>query len=188
MTSYGQGLLSFCLVTPCWPDIHAIILKTLMPVLLVYNNFSDPSPSLWKWRQPTWSEGGGSCQVIIVGFVFSQFEHMPSPDLSRGWAVAVVRMLGALLGSMVLVLGLASCSFMSLPEMKVCFATDRRCCRSLWFSCLLEAQVILFFYPWAFYGKVKGWGRLFCNLLLPLTKILYLFCTTVCCLQHMRWY
>lgn len=60
-----------------------------------------------------------------IGFVFSQFEHVPSPNLSWGRAVAEVRAplpsqwrLGALLGSMVLALGLASFNFMSLPQMK----------------------------------------------------------------------
>lgn len=47
----------------------------------------------------------------------------------------------------------------------MCFPTAIKCCGSSWFSYLLEMHIILFSILELFYGKVKGWGRLFCNLL-----------------------
>lgn len=60
----------------------------------------------------------------------------------------------------------------------MCFPTDKKCYGPLWFSCLLEMHIILFYVLELFYGKVKGSGRLFCNLF-TLVSILYLFCTSV---------
>lgn len=72
-----------------------------------------------------WGLLSGGHHGHSIGFVFSQFELVPSPNLSWGRAVVVVGVLlptqwrlGALPSSMVLVLGLANCNFMSLPQMK----------------------------------------------------------------------
>lgn len=159
----------FSLVTSCWSDIHTIILKTLIPVLLVYSNFSDRSPSFWKWRRPTWSEGGGSCQVVITGMALGlclanlnmcQVQTSPGAEplprsgrrcpASGGWGLCLAPWSLRWVWP-------ASISCLCL-KWSVCFLRDIKCCRSPWFFCLLEVQVILFSVLELFYGEVKVEG------------------------------
>lgn len=127
-----------------------------MPVLLVYSNFFDHSPPLWNWRRPMWSEGGGCCWVVIMATALGlrsaslnlcQVQTSPRAELSwwsecccppsGGW--------GLRLAPRSLCWGWpAAISYLCL-KWSICIPTDRKCCRSLWFSCLLEVHVVLFF-------------------------------------------
>lgn len=97
------------------------LVKTLIPVLLLYSSFSDHSLSLWKWRKPTWSKGWGIFSVVSPTALGLFAAHWDSSVLlwpSQGVAAAAQTVqAGALLHSMVLTLGLEICNFRSLPQM-----------------------------------------------------------------------
>lgn len=106
-----------------------------------------------------------------------QFRSLLWPSQGGGAAAQTVEA-GALLHCMVLrCVCTAAISGLCL-KCSMCFPTDIKCYGPLWFSCLLEMHIILFYVLELFYGKVKGSGRLFCNLF-TLVSILYLFCTSV---------